>query len=85
CITGLSSRHVGERFQHTLETIAKYFKLVLIKFSSDPFYSSQVKFPNLTTPPSETITCDPRFIFFCDCISAVNGMHIRAYVPLEEQ
>ncbi|KIN95155.1 hypothetical protein M404DRAFT_46966, partial [Pisolithus tinctorius Marx 270] len=39
CVTGLSSHHVGERFQHTPETVAKYFKLVLVEFSSNPFYS----------------------------------------------
>ncbi|KAH7903665.1 hypothetical protein BJ138DRAFT_971427, partial [Hygrophoropsis aurantiaca] len=39
CVTGLSTRHVGERFQHSSSTIAKYFKLMLKFFSSYPFYT----------------------------------------------
>ncbi|KIK71790.1 hypothetical protein PAXRUDRAFT_676657, partial [Paxillus rubicundulus Ve08.2h10] len=32
CVTGLSSRHVGERFQHSPDTITKYFKWMLFFF-----------------------------------------------------
>ncbi|KAK0440669.1 uncharacterized protein EV420DRAFT_1249896, partial [Desarmillaria tabescens] len=39
CVTGLSVRHVGERFQRSNETIAKYFKLIVTALSSPPFYT----------------------------------------------
>ncbi|KAJ7081525.1 hypothetical protein C8R44DRAFT_527075, partial [Mycena epipterygia] len=39
CVTGLSIRHVGERFQRSNETISKYFRRVLIAVSSPPFYT----------------------------------------------
>ncbi|KAF9060559.1 hypothetical protein BDP27DRAFT_1177700, partial [Rhodocollybia butyracea] len=33
CVTGLSIRHVGERFQHSNETISQYFKVVIFAFN----------------------------------------------------
>lgn len=53
-------------------------------FSSDPFYTSSVRMPTADTPISVKITNDPRFHFFSDCIGAVDGTHIRAFVPIEE-
>ncbi|KAJ8593508.1 hypothetical protein M405DRAFT_721598, partial [Rhizopogon salebrosus TDB-379] len=38
CVTGLSLRLVGERFQCSPDTITRYFKCMLFFFSSDPFY-----------------------------------------------
>ncbi|KAH7917968.1 hypothetical protein BV22DRAFT_976376, partial [Leucogyrophana mollusca] len=39
CVTGLSSRHLGERFQRSPDTITKYFKRMLEFFSEPPFYT----------------------------------------------
>ncbi|KIM65146.1 hypothetical protein SCLCIDRAFT_48308, partial [Scleroderma citrinum Foug A] len=39
CVTGLSSRHVAERFQHSTDMITKYFKEILFYFSRAPFYT----------------------------------------------
>ncbi|KAF9230196.1 hypothetical protein BU15DRAFT_24208, partial [Melanogaster broomeanus] len=84
CVTGLSSRHVAERFQHSPDTITKYFKEILLYFSSPPFYMSNVRLPAVDTPISAAILEDPRFRFFRDCIGAVDGTHIRAFVPLDD-
>ncbi|KIM57279.1 hypothetical protein SCLCIDRAFT_53952, partial [Scleroderma citrinum Foug A] len=85
CVTGLSSRHVAERFQHSTDMITKYFKEILFYFSRAPFYTSQVRFPTENTPISSAITDDPRFHFFHDCVGAVDGTHIRAFTSLEDQ
>ncbi|KIK81613.1 hypothetical protein PAXRUDRAFT_155677, partial [Paxillus rubicundulus Ve08.2h10] len=34
CVTGLSSCHVGERFQHFPDTVTRYSKQLLFFFSS---------------------------------------------------
>ncbi|KIK24570.1 hypothetical protein PISMIDRAFT_645831 [Pisolithus microcarpus 441] len=44
CVTGLTSRHVAERFQHSNNTISHYFKKMLFLFSDQPFYSTHVWF-----------------------------------------
>ncbi|KIJ11231.1 hypothetical protein PAXINDRAFT_42073, partial [Paxillus involutus ATCC 200175] len=85
CVTGLSSRHVAERFQHSPGTITRYFKRMLVFFANTPFYSTQVHFPTANTPIATQITGDPCFRFFHDCIGAVDGTHIRAFAPLEDQ
>ena len=101
CVTGSLPWHVGERFQHSSSTITKSvqsficistltlfsrcFKRVLIPFSSVPFYTSQVKFPIQNTLVSSVITSDPHFRFFGNCIGAVDGTHIWAFMALEDQ
>lgn len=42
CVTGLSTHHVGERFQRTTDTISRYFKAMLAVFSSALFYTTYV-------------------------------------------
>ncbi|KAF8838473.1 hypothetical protein BDN67DRAFT_866066, partial [Paxillus ammoniavirescens] len=59
CVTGLSSRHVGERFQCSPDTITKYFKSMLVFFLLDLFYTSQIKFPTATTPVADVILNNP--------------------------
>ncbi|KIK76490.1 hypothetical protein PAXRUDRAFT_70585, partial [Paxillus rubicundulus Ve08.2h10] len=59
CVTGLSSCHVGERFQCSPDTVTKYFKSMLVFFSLDPFYTLQIKFPTATSPVVDVILNDP--------------------------
>ncbi|KIK16818.1 hypothetical protein PISMIDRAFT_112689, partial [Pisolithus microcarpus 441] len=79
CMTGLSSHLVGECFQHSMDTITKYFKCLITFFSSPLFYESQVQFPMSNTPISQKITRDPHFRFFDQCIGAVNSSHICVF------
>jgi hypothetical protein len=103
CVTGLSLCHVGERFQHSTETISKYmcpsfyslngiinvsryFREMLLFFSSPPFYSDNVCLPTANTPLSSKIQDNPLFFpFFRDAIGAIDGTHINANVTLEER
>lgn len=57
---------------------------MLFFFSSHPFYTSQVKFPNENTPISAMIHDNPSFRFFDRCIGAIDGTHIRAFASLDD-
>lgn len=61
----------------------RYFKRMLIYFSSPPFYTTHVQLPNENAPISMAIRDDPRFRFFDQCIGAIDGSHIRVFAPLE--
>ena len=58
---------------------------MLMFFSDNPFYSSQVKFPTNDSPVPLSICDDPHFRFFDKCIGAVDGTHIRALSSLTDQ
>ncbi|KAJ7718236.1 hypothetical protein B0H16DRAFT_1217627, partial [Mycena metata] len=78
CVTGLSIRHVGERFQRSNETISKYFRRVLIAVSSPPFYTQYVRLPSARDPIPESIRSNPKFFpFFKDAIGSMDGTHIN--------
>jgi hypothetical protein len=51
---------------------------MLMFFSSAPFYTSNVHFPDHNTPLSAAIHANLRFRFFDHCIGAVDGTHICA-------
>ncbi|KAF9218923.1 hypothetical protein BS17DRAFT_645726, partial [Gyrodon lividus] len=53
-------------------------------FSSAPFYTTYGQLPTTETPISQQITVDQSFHYFHDCIRAVDGMHIHAFVLFEE-
>ncbi|KAL1944221.1 hypothetical protein VTO73DRAFT_3406 [Trametes versicolor] len=86
CRTGLSTRHVGERFQRANATITKYFKKMLIALSSPPFYTSYVRLPEETEPVPERIYYDPRYHpFFEHVLGAGDGSHITTAPSAEER
>ncbi|KIM60934.1 hypothetical protein SCLCIDRAFT_45039, partial [Scleroderma citrinum Foug A] len=84
CVTGLSSRLVAEWFQHSTDTITKYFKELVHFFSSPKFYCAQVQFPMLHMPISQKILGDCQFKFFDKCIGAVDGSHIRVFASVDD-
>ena len=57
---------------------------MLFFFSLNPFYGSQITFPTHATPISDKILNDPQFRFFDQCIGAVDGTHIQAFVSPDE-
>ena len=90
CVTGLPTRHIGERFQHSNDTIPQYIcpilndaeftfsyfhKMVTI-FLSPPFYTTFVTPPNCTTLSSK-FKSNPKFWpYFKHSIGALDGSHI---------
>ncbi|PFH44578.1 hypothetical protein AMATHDRAFT_114474, partial [Amanita thiersii Skay4041] len=63
-VTGLSVHHVGECFQHSNETISKYFVNILDMLASPAFYSKYVKLPTTTDPVPPFILNNPKFYPF---------------------
>ncbi|KZP10003.1 hypothetical protein FIBSPDRAFT_718730, partial [Athelia psychrophila] len=85
CVTGLSLRHVCERFQRSMGTTSKYFRRMLLFFSSPPFYTDLVHLPRADDPIPSEIANNPKFYpFFKDAIGAINGTHINC-TPTAEQ
>ncbi|CAA0823514.1 Unknown protein [Striga hermonthica] len=76
------TRVIQERFQHSGETISRHFNNVLkaVKSLSREF----LRPPSLETPP-EILRSNRFHPYFEDCIGAIDGMHIPAYVPAKDQ
>ncbi|KAI0706335.1 hypothetical protein C8Q76DRAFT_591549, partial [Earliella scabrosa] len=86
CVTGLSVRHVGERFQRSNDTIAKYFKRVLHMFSDPSFFNRYVKLPAADDPVPSHIGDNPKFYpFFMNVIGAMDGTHIACAPAAEDR
>ncbi|KAJ7196952.1 hypothetical protein GGX14DRAFT_303302, partial [Mycena pura] len=86
CVTGLSIRHVGERFQHSNETISKYFRRVLHAIVSPPFYNHYVRLPSAGDPVPRPIRNNPKlFPFFEDAIGSMDGTHINCSPSAEDR
>ncbi|KAF8958634.1 hypothetical protein BDZ97DRAFT_1615381, partial [Flammula alnicola] len=85
CVTGLSIRHVGERFQRSNDTISIYFKEMLVALSSAGFYNEHVCLPLVDDPVPSEILNNPRwFPFFEGAIGAMDDTHIRCS-PLKKE
>ena len=93
CVTGLSVRHVGERFQQANGTISKYSSFFYIAMDSNSvryfiqtlsilsvgrFYMKCVCLPWIDDPPPDFIWRNPKFWpFFSNAIGAMDGTHIN--------
>ncbi|KAI0245013.1 hypothetical protein BJV78DRAFT_1101211, partial [Lactifluus subvellereus] len=76
-VTGLSTRHLGERFQHSNGTISHYFRAVLNTVSSSPFYNKYVHLPSEMSPIPVEIQSNPKFFpYFQGALGAIDGSHI---------
>ncbi|KAH8109015.1 hypothetical protein DFH11DRAFT_1470295, partial [Phellopilus nigrolimitatus] len=59
----------------------RIFHRVLNMIISKQFYTHYVKLPPVNQTPSE-ISDNPKFFpFFKDCLGAIDGTHISAFVP----
>ena len=78
---GYSNRQVQERYQHSGETVSRYFKCVLDACLH--LYREFVCQPASVTPLY--ILGNPKFYpYFENCIGAIDGSHIDAFVKEEE-
>ncbi|KAI5886524.1 uncharacterized protein SCHCODRAFT_02480378, partial [Schizophyllum commune H4-8] len=85
-VTGLNTRHTGERFQHSHTTISYYFCIVLDAVSSPPFYTKHVQLPKDGDQPHSYLHDNPNFWpFFEGCDSAVDGSHIASAPTARER
>ena len=78
---GNSNRQVQERFQHSGETVFRYFHKVLR--ASLELYSKTVRLPPAATP--QAIEKNLNFFpYFKNCLGALDGSHIVAFIPEED-
>lgn len=81
---GVSYRLISEWFGHSLDTVSRVFKEVL--YALITLHKHTVKMPQSNTSLSSRIAGNPKYYpFFKDCIGALDGSHISAFVPLSKQ
>ncbi|KAK8928986.1 hypothetical protein KSP39_PZI017135 [Platanthera zijinensis] len=82
---GGSIRLVKERFQHSTETISRYFSkglTSLLLLSAEVIKPMDPQFREI---PAE-IRSDARYMpFFKDYVGAIDGTHVDARIPVEDQ
>ncbi|XP_062099963.1 uncharacterized protein LOC133805828 [Humulus lupulus] len=82
---GAGNRLTQERFQHSGETVSRYFNKVLdvlCHMSVDVLKPPDPKFKDVP----EEILKDSRYMpHFKNCIGAIDGVHVNAVIPPEDQ
>ncbi|XP_061982110.1 uncharacterized protein LOC133701926 [Populus nigra] len=82
---GASNREVQERFQHSGETISRYFNEVLRSVCSLATDLIQPADPGFVNTPREIVN-NPRYMpHFKNCVGAIDGTHVHACVSFENQ
>ena len=77
-----TNRDVQERFQHSGETVSRYFHAVL--HALNRLVPRYINLPNESQIPT-TIASNSKFYpLFSDCIGALDGTHVAAKVPAHE-
>ncbi|XP_052197195.1 uncharacterized protein LOC127804376 [Diospyros lotus] len=81
-IVGHTTRYsiIGDRFQHSNNTIHKWFKRVLRAVCS---LGTEIISPTNQNGPHERLL--RKYPFFKNCIGAIDGMHVAAWVPASRQ
>nr|QAA91979.1 transposase [Phalaenopsis equestris] len=76
-----SIRGAMERFQHSSETILRYFSKGIQTIVSLAVKIVRPEDPSFVNTPGQ-ITTNPRYMpYFNDCISAIDGTHVDARLP----
>jgi len=77
---GASFRLTAETFRRSINTIHRVFHEVLRGMNE--LYLMEVRLPTIRTPPASRIRKSGKFWpYFKDCIGALDGSHIHAFVP----
>ncbi|XP_076927603.1 uncharacterized protein LOC143591215 [Bidens hawaiensis] len=89
---GLSNRDVGERFQHSRETISRAFHEVLEAIAGrDKGFQGlardiiRPKDPTFDFIPPQILNNKRYMLYFKDCIGCIDGTHIGACIPESQQ
>jgi hypothetical protein len=78
CGHNASVRQAQERFQHSGETISRYFRQTLKEICG--LAGTFIKLPDGTTIPPEIMNNRKFFPYFEDCVGAIDGTHVPAKV-----
>ncbi|KAG2745660.1 hypothetical protein P692DRAFT_20680986, partial [Suillus brevipes Sb2] len=58
----------------------RYFKQIIITFSSRPIYSTYVRLPGTNTPiPTQILETTKLYPYFADIIDAIDSTHINCH------
>jgi hypothetical protein len=82
-LVGFSIRQIAERFQHSLSTIS-----ILINEITKCFLTTQNKLfikPSYENTPSQILNNPKFYPYFQNCVGAIDGCHISAIIPNDEQ
>lgn len=82
---GLTNRMIQERFQHSGETVSRWFSLVLdavCHLAVDIIKPSDMQF---RATPSKIRNDDRYWPYFKNCIGAIDGTHISVVAPKDKQ
>jgi hypothetical protein len=83
---GTSYRQVAERWQHSTSTISDVMKVVSSAILTANKSKTFLPIPTVGQGISNRILeSDKYYSFFENCIGALDGCHIPAYVPMSEQ
>ncbi|XP_042497659.1 uncharacterized protein LOC122076427 [Macadamia integrifolia] len=80
---GASNRDAQERFQRSDWTISQHFGMVLKAMRS--LAKERIRPPSFNRIPIEIASNPKQWPFFKDCIGAIDGSHVHAIVPREDQ
>ncbi|KAI8550640.1 hypothetical protein RHMOL_Rhmol01G0214800 [Rhododendron molle] len=76
-------RLAADRFQHSLDTISRHFNLM--RRALCYVGMSIIRPPNLNDTPPQILNDGRYYPWFKDCIGAIDGTHIEAWVPASKQ
>ncbi|KAM7479047.1 hypothetical protein LguiA_027260 [Lonicera macranthoides] len=76
------NRLVQERFQHSGETVSRYFNQVLHALTE---LSTDFIRPSSNNTPIEILTDSRFYPYFQDCLGAIDGTHVAVIVGADEQ
>ncbi|KAK8928574.1 hypothetical protein KSP39_PZI017946 [Platanthera zijinensis] len=80
-----SMRLTSERFQHSTETISRFFAIgldALTLLAAEMIKPLDPQFMNI---PAKILNDDRYMPYFKDCIGAIDGTHVDACVPVDDQ
>ncbi|CAL1401089.1 unnamed protein product [Linum trigynum] len=78
-----TTRDGAERFQHSTATISKYFGIVLKAVNK--IAVRLIKPPDMGVVPEQMMDNSKFYPYFKDAVGAIDGVHIDAVVPTDEQ
>ena len=81
-VRSATNRDIQERFQHSGETVSRYFHAVLQALNE--LVPDYIKLPDENQLPTAIASNSKFYPFFKNCIGALDGTHIAAKVPADQ-
>lgn len=83
---GTTNQGVQERFQHSGDTVSRYFHEVLDALVEMQMHKHYVKLPDEGYQTDGQVANNPKYaLYFDDCLGALDRTHIDAHVSYEKR